>query len=85
VAMVIVDTNNLLFKWLQMLHVVTVREMLFDARPGRRPDTTDDQCPRRVRTNKTLGRWLRISPARCRYIQPDVCWCYGAPCRSAVT
>jgi hypothetical protein len=44
--MIILHTNNRLVKWLKMLHVVTVREMLFDASPGRRPDTADDQSVR---------------------------------------
>ena len=52
--MITVGTNIRLFKWLQMLHVVTVREILFDASPGRRPDTTDDQSVR--------GGFERIKP-----------------------
>ena len=45
-AIIVVDTNNRSFKWLHMLHVVTVREILFEASPGRRPDTADDQSVR---------------------------------------
>ena len=44
--MIIVHTNNRLFKWLQMLRVVTVWEMSFEASPGRRPDTADGQSVR---------------------------------------